>query len=72
MAKIWFVLVFSLVVVLPFPSVLGDDDPWQSLADQAATQGISQQSIDDAQAALHDDSSSDPSVWSSWIKGKAK
>lgn len=61
----------SLVVV---PLVSGSDDPWQSLAEQAATQGISQDSIDSAQAAIRDDSSSsaDASVWGSWIQGKAE
>ncbi|XP_054797045.1 uncharacterized protein LOC129302296 [Prosopis cineraria] len=66
------VLVISLLVALPWRWAAGQDDPWKSLADQAASQGISQQSIDDAQAALRggaDDSES--SVWADWIKGNA-
>ncbi|KAK4276573.1 hypothetical protein QN277_014705 [Acacia crassicarpa] len=74
MAKISsLVLVISLIVVaLPWPWAAGQEDPWKGLADQAASQGISQQSIDDAQAALHGaGAGSDSSVWTDWIKGNA-
>ncbi|KAF7829662.1 LysM peptidoglycan-binding domain-containing protein [Senna tora] len=58
-------------LMLTLRTIMTPDDPWKTLADQAASQGISQQSIDEAQAALHSkDSSSDKTVWGSWIKGK--
>ncbi|CAJ1973301.1 unnamed protein product [Sphenostylis stenocarpa] len=48
MAKILLVLVFSVVLALPFPSVLGQED-WQDLLDQG---GFSQDTLDQAQKAI--------------------
>jgi len=52
-ARISIYLVFSLVVVLPYYSVLCQD-AWQSLIDGAKESGIPQDSLDDAQSALGD------------------
>jgi hypothetical protein len=52
-ARISIYLVLSLVVVLPYHSVLCQD-ALQSLIDGAKQSGISQDTLDDAQSALGD------------------
>jgi len=47
MAKISLVLVFSVVLALPF--VLGQEDDWKNLLDQG---GLSQDALDQAQQAI--------------------
>ena len=56
MAKLSLALVFALVLALPLHSVLGQEDPWQSVLSQASQAGISQETIDEAQKALGDGS----------------
>lgn len=52
MAKISFVLVFALVLALPFHSVLGQDDSWKDLIGQGGFGGLSQETLDEAKKAI--------------------
>lgn len=57
MARVSLALVFALVLVLPLlGSVLGQDNPWASVLDQASKAGISQDTIDQAQKVIGDGS----------------
>lgn len=52
--EISFHLVFTLVVLSHY-SVLCEEDPWQSLIDQAKQSGIPQDTLNEAQSVLEDE-----------------
>ena len=60
MAKISLALVFALVVTVPFHSVMGQDDAWKSIIDQAKDEaskaGLSEDTIFGAEKAITDGS----------------
>ncbi|KAE9586161.1 hypothetical protein Lal_00010243 [Lupinus albus] len=82
MAKVsFFVMVFTLVLVVRSSLVLGEDN-WSSLLDQASAAGLPEGALDEAKKALNDDNAqkaaekvlSDPSnveSLSQWV-GEAK